>query len=433
MPSTRERLIQLSRLRLAATALADALDFSAPTDKKLEQFFRRRKQMGSRDRAFVAETVYGCLRHLRSLAASIGVDLDDAQAQAEKLAFAFAIGHQGWPADIFTGLREAPDGIAIVKRLHAFQLKQQSADVQADMPDWLWDDLQEQFGPGEARKLAAALNQPAPLDLRINPLKTARNKVAKVLAEAGFPATRCPWSPLGLRLGERKPLFQLPAFRDGLFEVQDEGSQLLSDIVAPKPGERVVDFCAGAGGKTLHMGALMENKGTLYAFDVDGKRLEGLKPRLKRSGLQNVRVQAIAHENDDAVKRLRGTIGRVLVDAPCSGSGTLRRNPDIKWRQLDLAALTALQQRILNAAAALVKPGGRLVYATCSLLVAENDAIAAEFAKTHNAFRRLDATAILQAQSIALANAGDKTLQLLPHRHGTDGFFAAVFERSKSI
>jgi 16S rRNA (cytosine967-C5)-methyltransferase len=213
-----------------------------------------------------------------------------------------------------------------------------------------------------------------------------------------------------------------------LFEIQDEGSQLLSLLVEPRRGETVVDFCAGAGGKTLHLGALMANTGSLYAFDTSVKRLERLKPRLKRSGLQNVRTVAIAHERDERVQRLTGKADRVLVDAPCSGTGTLRRNPDIKWRALDLAALAAEQKKILAAAATLVKPGGRLVYATCSLLKEENEDVVAGFLATHSEFERLPVTGILERRHIALAQEGID-LRLTPHRHGTDGFFAAVLER----
>jgi 16S rRNA (cytosine967-C5)-methyltransferase len=231
-----------------------------------------------------------------------------------------------------------------------------------------------------------------------------------------------------LRRATREPLFHTAAFRDGLFEIQDEGSQLLSVLLEPRRHEMVVDFCAGAGGKTLHIGALMANSGTLYAFDTVAKRLEKLKPRLKRSGLQNVRTVAIAHENDERVRRLHGKIDRVLVDAPCSGTGTLRRNPDIKWRAIDLAELTAAQTRILDAASGLLKVGGRLVYATCSLLREENDAVVDAFRARHPQFAPVAAAEILARRNIALAMP-DAALRLTPHRHGTDGFFAAVLER----
>jgi 16S rRNA (cytosine967-C5)-methyltransferase len=219
-------------------------------------------------------------------------------------------------------------------------------------------------------------------------------------------------------------------FLDGSFEVQDEGSQLLGFLLQPKRGEMVADFCAGAGGKTLLLGAMMRSQGRLYAFDIAEKRLAKLKPRLARSGLSNVHPVRIESENDIKIKRLAGKLDRVLVDAPCSGLGTLRRNPDLKWRQTpeSVAELTTKQAAILHAAAALVKKGGRLVYATCSLLEAENDAVVSDFLVRHPEFHALSAEEVLSRQDIAI-ECGER-LRLLPHRHGTDGFFAAVMERS---
>jgi 16S rRNA (cytosine967-C5)-methyltransferase len=228
------------------------------------------------------------------------------------------------------------------------------------------------------------------------------------------------------------------AFTRGAIEVQDEGSQLLALLVDAHRGEMVVDFCAGAGGKTLALGASMRSTGRLYAFDVSGHRLDALKPRMARSGLSNVHPAAIAHERDDRVKRLAGKIDRVLVDAPCSGLGTLRRNPDLKWRQ-DMAAIQALavkQGEILQSAARLLKPGGRLVYATCSILQEENEQVAQAFSAANAGFTPLAVGAILTQLKVESAEAlcsggadGTLYLRLLPHVHATDGFFAAVWER----
>jgi 16S rRNA (cytosine967-C5)-methyltransferase len=222
-------------------------------------------------------------------------------------------------------------------------------------------------------------------------------------------------------------------FLDGAVEVQDEGSQLLGMLVEARRGEMVVDFCAGAGGKTLQMGAAMGSSGRLYAFDVSDKRLANLTPRLKRSGLSNVFPQRIAGENDAKVKRLRGKIDRVLVDAPCTGLGTLRRNPDLKTRQTveSIAELNAKQRAILAAAASLVKPGGRLVYGTCSLLTEENEDIVGEFLAAHSDFRLVPAGEVLKRQGVEIAGMDDY-LRLQPHVHDTDGFFAAVMERQKA-
>jgi 16S rRNA (cytosine967-C5)-methyltransferase len=301
--------------------------------------------------------------------------------------------------------------------------------VQISLPDWLYDRLVAQFGTDEARALAEALNHPAPLDLRVNTLKAERDAVRERLAAEGFPSEPTPLSPVGLRRPERKPLFRTGCFQEGWIEVQDEGSQLVSLLVEPRRGEMVVDFCAGAGGKTLHLGAMMGNRGTLYAFDVSAKRLAQLKPRLARAGLDNVRMVAIAHEKDERVRRLAGKIDRVLVDAPCSGTGTLRRNPDLKWRDTDLAALAENQLRILTAAATLVKPGGRLVYATCSLLREENDDVVAQFLANHADFQLLPVAEILARRQVAL-DVTVPVMRLLPHRHRCDGFFAAVLERT---
>jgi len=225
-----------------------------------------------------------------------------------------------------------------------------------------------------------------------------------------------------------------PLFLDGHIEVQDEGSQLLGHLLAPKRGEMVADFCAGAGGKTLLLGALMRSSGRLYAFDVSEKRLAKLKPRVARSGLSNVHPALIAGENDIKVKRLAGKIDRVLVDAPCSGLGTLRRNPDLKWRQTpaSVAELARKQADILVGAARLLKPGGRLVYATCSILPEENEQVVDAFLAAHPDFARLSAREILAKQGIELNQpAGAVDMRLAPHTHATDGFYAAVLERSK--
>jgi 16S rRNA (cytosine967-C5)-methyltransferase len=281
----------------------------------------------------------------------------------------------------------------------------------------------------EALALAEALNQPAPLDLRVNSVKATRDEVVAQLAVAPIAAEPMPYAPLGLRVLKKPALQNLPVFKDGLIEVQDEGSQILSQIVGAKRGEMVVDFCAGAGGKTLALGALMRNTGRLYAFDVSEKRLAKLKPRLARSGLSNVHPVQIAHENDAKIKRLAGKIDRVLVDAPCSGLGTLRRNPDVKWRQTpqDVAELNVKQSAILAGAARLLKVGGRLVYATCSLLDEENEVIVGAFLASRPDFALVPMQDVLAEQKIPLEMTD--YLKLLPHRQHTDGFFAAVLER----
>lgn len=306
-----------------------------------------------------------------------------------------------------------------------------------NLPEWLVKPLKTQLGDG-FWPLVQSLQQPAPLDLRVNTLHDKRADVQKELSLAGIKAAATPFSPWGLRIDGKPALTKLDAFARGAVEVQDEGSQLLALLLDAKRGEMVVDFCAGAGGKTLAIGATMRNTGRLYAFDTSAHRLDALKPRLARSKLSNVHPAAIAHERDERIKRLAGKIDRVLVDAPCSGLGTLRRNPDLKWRQSQKSVeeLTAKQAAILQSAARLVKSGGRLVYATCSVLPEENEAIAEAFAAANPDFVFQDAGDLLEglkienaAQLCAGTDSGRRYLRLWPHRHATDGFFAAVWNR----
>ncbi|MDK9724569.1 MAG: RsmB/NOP family class I SAM-dependent RNA methyltransferase [Sterolibacteriaceae bacterium MAG5] len=408
----------------AALVTADLLKFTQPADAVLSAFFRA-KRSGSRERAFIAETAYAVLRRRRSL-----LKLAGAGANPGQLVLAALVRHQGVN---LRQLEEAldKDEMAWVLALKARPEPQLTLAEQADFPDWLAERLAARMTEAELLMLARSLNQPAPLDLRVNEFKAKREDVLVQLAADGLEAEPCRYAPMGIRLKTKPALSRHPLYLDGRIEVQDEGSQLLGYLLAPKRGEMVVDFCAGAGGKTLLLGALMRSTGRLYAFDVSDKRLAKLKPRVARSGLSNVHPAAIAGENDQRVKRLAGKIDRVLVDAPCSGLGTLRRNPDLKWRQTPeaVAELTRKQADILAGAARLVKPGGRLVYATCSILAEENEGIVDAFLAAHPEFHRLSATEVLAKQGIALDCGED--LRLLPQQHGTDGFYAAVLERGK--
>jgi 16S rRNA (cytosine967-C5)-methyltransferase len=415
----------------AAELLASILAESLPADKQMERYFRAHPRLGQRERGRIAETVYACLR--RRLYLEYLLERD--QAPAADLVAAELLSAEGVSARALRelGWQAGPGGDARAERV-AQRAREPLDDlplaVRTNLPDWLLDPLRGELGEAETLQLAAALNRPAPLDLRANTLKCTREALAARLAGEGYATEPTPYSPLGLRRRERAPLFKTGSFRDGWFEVQDEGSQLLALLVEPRRREMVVDFCAGAGGKTLALGAAMGNTGTLYAFDVSPSRLARLKPRAARAGLDTVRTVTIAHERDDRVRRLNGKIDRVLVDAPCSGSGTLRRSPDLKWRRPDLDALGAQQSRILAAAASLVKPGGRLVYATCSLLRAENDAVVAAFLADHPAFTVLPAGDILARRGVLLTFP-DSALRLYPHRHDTDGFYAMVMKSSE--
>jgi len=415
--------LRANQLAGLASAIARVRRFDAPADALLRTFFRAHPAMGMRDRAFIAEGVFAYLRRKRTLDAWVG-DNDP-----QRLAIAVAareLGHSG--RDFESAL--SPAERKWLSALKADVRTPPSAAEQADMPDWLWTRLEAVYGAPDAMKLAQAMRAPAAFDLRVNPLKTTRAKALEALVADGLDASAMPYAPLGVRVAGRPSLAGHPWLADGRLEVQDEGSQLIGHLVAPRRSDMVVDFCAGAGGKTLLLGALMRSQGRLYAFDVVAKRLSNFAPRLARSGLSNVHPQAIAHERDTKVKRLAGKIDRVLVDAPCTGFGTLRRNPDLKWRQTeaDLGELTAKQARILDASATLVKPGGRLVYATCSVLPEENETIVDCFLAAHPAFTMRDASAELKRAEIALDTG--PALRLLPHLHGCDGFYAAVLERT---
>jgi len=301
--------------------------------------------------------------------------------------------------------------------------------VAADLPDWLWQRLQDEHGASEAMRIARGLLGPAPLDLRVNLARIDRATALARLAAGGIDGQPTAYSPAGIRLVGKPAINRADLFEQGLIEVQDEGSQLVAYLVAPRRGEMVADFCAGAGGKTLALAAIMRSTGRLYAMDVSAKRLHALGRRAARAGVSNVHPLALAGEGDARVKRLAGKIDRVLVDAPCSGFGTLRRNPDLKWRHGpgSIAELAQKQHDILRAAARLVKPGGRLVYATCSILREENEAVVERFAAAHPEFVAVSCHELLAAQRIPLE--AEDVLHLWPHRHGTDGFFAAAFSR----
>jgi 16S rRNA (cytosine967-C5)-methyltransferase len=411
-------------LEHTAAALAAVLEFEHPADMVVSRYLRAHPILGQQDRAFVADTVFTVLRRLRLLESLTG------GRNPRLLVLAALTRLRG------LSLRELDAALKSRERDWLVDLKLRAEDgslaVRCDLPDWLLARLQRQYGGDELLALAQSLQRSAPLDLRVNVIKTERAAVLARLAADGIGAQATPYSPVGVRLEGKPQINRHALFLQGAVEIQDEGSQLLCQLLAPRRGEMVADFCAGAGGKTLALGALMRGSGRLYAFDVSEKRLAGLKPRLARSGLSNVHPQWIANEHDARLKRLAGKLDRVLVDAPCTGTGTLRRNPDLKWRQDEgaLAERRATQDAILTAAARLVKPGGMMLYATCSLLDEENTEVVASFLAAHDRFELRPANAVLAQQRIEL-DTGDY-LRLAPHLHGTDGFFAALLARKKA-
>lgn len=414
---------------LASTVelLRAVLSLDAPADAVVSRHFRAHRGLGPRDRHLIAETTYAVLRlrpRLAHLAQSGRGPLD------RRLALLAWTGSES----LLKAACDGPEEFAWVQAARALDPAGLAEPLRHNLPPWLADKLRAQLPEAEFWALVEAMNRPAPLDLRVNALKAKREEARAALQAAGLDAQPTPHSPWGLRLAGKPALQKLPIFLEGGVEVQDEGSQLLALLTEARRGEMVADFCAGAGGKTLALGAMMRNTGRLYAFDVAGHRLEALKPRLARSGLSNVYPAQIAHERDERVKRLAGKLDRVLVDAPCSGLGTLRRNPDLKWRQSLQAVdeLRAKQAAILASAARLVKPGGRLVYATCSLLPEENEAIAEAFGAATPAFRPVPAADILARAGVNTAEAlvAGAHLRLWPHRHASDGFFAAAWDRA---
>ncbi len=416
-------------LEATADLVGLVLKFDHPADQVVSRFFRDHREFGPRERATLAETVYTVLRK------KLLFDHLSPSGSGSKERRMAILGFYG-PRDFLkSALNDTEkrwlDNCDAVKPEDLLERHRHN------LPEWLVAPLKAQLGDG-FWPLVESLQQPAPLDLRVNVLTDKRADVKAELAKAAIKSEATPFSPWGLRIDGKPALTKLDAFARGAVEVQDEGSQLLALVLDAKRGEMVVDFCAGAGGKTLAIGATMRNTGRLYAFDTSAHRLDALKPRLARSKLSNVHPAAIAHERDDRVKRLAGKIDRVLVDAPCSGLGTLRRNPDLKWRQSlkSVEELTVKQTAILQSAARLVKSGGRLVYATCSVLPEENEAIAEAFGAANPDFEPMDAAELLQGLKVegfealcAGGSDGQRYLRLWPHRHATDGFFAAVWNR----
>jgi 16S rRNA (cytosine967-C5)-methyltransferase len=412
--------------RAAIEAVAQVLDIAGAADRALSAFFRSHRALGRDDRGLVADTVYAVLRHRRTL------ERTTSGRRLADLAAAALVGPLGRNAREAAQALERPaeEMEALRARWHA--VREQASGAEAvDLPDWIWTRLVEQYGEAEARALARSLLQPAPLDLRVNAAQARRDEVLERLAAGGLRAVATPFAPFGIRLADKPSLQEHPAFREGLVEVQDEASQLVCHLLGPRRGEMIVDFCAGAGGKTLAIAALMRNSGRVYAFDVSAARLAKFKPRLARSGASNVHPQLISGERDVRVKRLFGKIDRVLIDAPCSGLGTLRRNPELKWRQQpsDVEAMVQKQTAILEGAHRLLKAGGRLVYVTCSLLREENEQVVERFLREHPEFRMEDASSLLAAQQIELPMSASEYLRTSPHVHHTDGFFAASLLR----
>lgn len=409
-------------------ALSVILKLDGPADVLMKLFFKSSPHLGVRDRGLIAEGIYYALRHYASLRwAMRPVHPDRAPRLAALVTLARQHGLEALPPNSI-GREEGP-----LKNILAAKIEDAPAHVRAELPQWLFDLIEAQYD--DTAVLYPAMLEGAPLDLRVNLLKANREEVLAELEKNGVQAFATPYSPDGIRLPTKPGLTQWPIYKDGLVDVQDEGSQLIARLVHPHRREMICDFCAGAGGKTLAMGALMRSTGRLYAFDVNEKRLNGMLPRMRRAGLSNVHPIAIRNEKDNRVKRLQGKFDRVLIDAPCSGTGTFRRNPDLKWRlsHAEMDRINDIQKNILEEASKLVKAGGRLVYATCSMIRRENQDVVEAFLAAHPEWHLVPALEVLAQQGITFDPEAAKRFgdyfQMLPHVHNTDGFFAAVLVR----
>lgn len=425
-------------------------DKRIPADKLLDNYFKSHRYIGSKDRASVGELFYWILRHK----ATLEWWLDNTSQRLHGRSFVFAaLATRGeYHPSLFKDSQYSPpapseDEQRLIDVLSGAALEHADmpAHVRLNYPEWCEPLLKNAFGD-DFEIAMKTLNEQAPTDLRTNTLKTTREALHHALNNEGFECTPTAMSPIGLRLARRMPIFTSPLFKQGHFEVQDEGSQIAAQMVDAQPGQRVIDFCAGAGGKTLAIAAAMQNKGRILAWDTSKKRLDQITQRLRRAGVHNVQTHVITSEHDAFIKRHKQSADRVLVDAPCSGSGTWRRNPDLKWRftQNDLNEVIAIQKAILESAARLVKPGGRLIYATCSVLTEENEQQVAQFLKNVNNlgknvsnFKVVCAKKIWDKKSKGSDSETDSEtgseavsyLSIAPHKDGVDGFFAAILER----
>lgn len=436
-----------ARIQAAIELLDRQTAEGAPADVVAGAYFKSRRYIGSKDRAAVASLYYGVLRRRAQLdwwlARAAPSTAAPVAPGARRHVIAYLLLEEGASADevrdAFGSSKFAPPALTAAEETLAHAMAARSIDhpeqpdwVRHNFPAWLEPELRARFGEALGTEMAA-LAEAAPLDLRANILKGDRDTAIRALGKEGIAATATHWSPWGMRVEGRPPLSTRKAFLDGLVEVQDEGSQLVALLAEAAPGMRVCDFCAGAGGKSLALAAVMHNKGHIVACDISGPRLDGATRRLRRAGVHNVERKHLDSERDQWVKRHAGGFDRVLVDAPCSGTGTWRRNPDGKWSLTpdDITELVALQARILESAARLVKPGGRLIYATCSLLPAENERQAEAFLAGRDGFKALRVPEIWARAIGGECPAGSTYLHLSPARHSTDGFFVAAFERAQ--
>ncbi len=429
----------LFKATLAAVKEVGRLD--APADMMTRDFFVRNRQIGRRDRHWISETIFDILRN-RRLYSHWTSSLGGAPERSFVLTSMF---NRGEFAN--EGVQAYVKPLELTVRdqewLTSMQAQRDDANaasaplrpqVQASLPDWAYDLMVSDHGEKATLAIGMAALKPAPLDLRINTGKATLEQVQANLAAAGIQAEVISWLPNALRVQGKPALDKTTSFQNGEFEVQDAGSQWLAQVVNAKRGQTVVDFCAGAGGKTLALADMMRNSGQIYALDISAARLNRMRPRLARSGATNVQPMLLDSENDPKLKRFNKKADCVLVDSPCSGSGTWRRNPDLKWRQ-QMGGLPSLQEQqlsILTAASMMVRPGGRLIYSTCSLFSVENRVIAKRFLEKQ-AKAGQDFEFAVEAVQHPITLEKSSQAQLLPHEVDADGFYVCVFSRKTEV
>ncbi len=405
---------------------------SKPADRCIDQFFRSRKYLGSKDRRFIAESLYGILRHMKKLTWTVTASGSNVSGILLCAAYLMLV-RNSTPEELSAETNIPVEQLQAIEQLVRTDppgsSETESLSLRYSFPEWMIGEWIESYGLQETEALCSVLNSQAPMTIRVNTIKTTREECRSALQQEGIETEIAVHSPFGLHLKRRTNLFQLKAFKDGLFEVQDEGSQLLALLTDPKPKDKVIDACAGAGGKALALAAVMKNRGEIFALDVHSFRLDELRKRIKRSGVDSIRTRAI--QENEYISTLEQSADVVLVDAPCTGTGTIRRNPGMKW-SVSPTMVDELQQKqfsILSLNARYVKPGGRLIYATCSLMKQENENVVSRFLDEQKHFVRTDPKQILDRYGLAhLGNNG--YVQLMPHKTDTDGFFAVVMKRT---
>lgn len=429
-----------------AARISSAIDLLArinagriPMDNTIRDFMAARRFIGSKDRTSIVERVYRVMRAHARLGWWIAQGKIQDTSRARVIAD-LVLNDAASFAEIdtlFTGGRHDPEPLENEEReFIEFLAGKTLADpampveVRSECPDWAKEKLQTFFGDAFEENMVAMID-PAPLDLRVNTLKGTRDEAFESLKADRIRVTKTSFSPIGLRAAGKPFMSDAKAFRNGLVEIQDEGSQLIGLLSGVKPGMRVLDFCAGGGGKTLVLAAMMNNKGNIVATDNDTRRLEKGKPRYRKAGVHNVETRSLEEEqNRKWLRRQKGAMDVVLVDAPCSSSGTWRRNPDLRWKWYgpSLEEIIQMQADILDKVADKVKPGGRLVYATCSLFREENEDQVSAFLSRHSDYKILPLAEAWEGDQESMPGTGD-FMRLVPKTHETDGFFAAILQK----